>query len=160
MIHSLLALSAKNKSAKRKASCVVSAGEMVVVGTRKKSQFAFVGSLVDALHEPDQVIEAELMGVWELLVVGKGRTPVPNVLVDEYELLTLDDVTGKDNEPYLVESDLEDVPIGLVLLGLLEVENIPVVLVLVVLVEFPALVSVAKDMDITGEVELEIGTFV
>lgn len=56
---------------------------MVVVGTRKNGQFAVVGPLVDALHDPDQVIEAGVSEFCDLLVVLKGKTPDPGVPDDD-----------------------------------------------------------------------------
>lgn len=98
VIHCLLALSAKNKSAKRNASWVASAGAIVVVGTRKNGQFAVVGPLVDALHDPDQVIEAGVSDVWDLLVVVNGGTPDSGVPDDD--LLVADGfVDVADSEP-------------------------------------------------------------
>lgn len=121
VIHCLLALSVKNRSAKRKASCVASAGAMVVVGTRKNGQFAVVGPLVDALHEPDQVIEAGVSDVEVLLVVGNGNTPDPGV-PDDKDLLVAEafvDVGDLDESDW-DEDRLEDIAALLVLVSLLE----------------------------------------
>jgi hypothetical protein len=63
---------------------------MVVVGTRKNGQVAVVGSAVDKVQEPDQVMDAGLLDAGVLLEVN-GRTPLPGGPDVEAELLPLED---------------------------------------------------------------------
>lgn len=109
VIHCLLDLRAKNKSARRNASCVASAGAMVVVGTRKNGKFAVVGPIVEELHEPDQVTEVGVSEVCVLLVVVKGKTPEPGV---------------PDVEDLVDSVCVEDMPDLLVLISLLELDDL------------------------------------
>jgi hypothetical protein len=116
-------LRAKKRSAKKKASCVASAGATVVVGTKKNGQVAVVGSAVDELHDPEKVKGAELLDVGVLLLVVKGRTPLPGGPVAEDEPLPLDCVVDEADELETVPVKLEDDPDRVVPMWLLELEG-------------------------------------